>query len=378
MSRGGGARSTKTARESYAARTAPRMGGSGGVRRTRGDEAFRSAYLAAGVAMARLTPEGQIIDANPSFGRMLGVAASKLSGRPLLDLIHSDDASSLRAGRLSTLKAGTIRAELRFVTGGSVVWGRATISLARRSDDYPESLILTVEDLSALKSKEAALEQQRLHDPATGLPNVTLLSDRLGRSISAARRAGRKLAVLVLEIDRFAAIEEVRGPAAARELVGYLGARLQEKLRSTDSVARTSSNELAIVLSKVDEAELAAGVGRRLLATLEPEFYLGEAGFQIKISMGVALFPEQGRTAEALLRPGAPRHVSRQPCGGHPAIGDARSVRGDLRGDASGQRRYVVSTEHSQCADRDDRRRAGRRSGSDGCDFSCAVRRAGG
>jgi MinD-like ATPase involved in chromosome partitioning or flagellar assembly len=67
-------------------------------------------------------------------------------------------------------------------------------------------------------------------------------------------------------------------------------------------VARTGGNEIGVVLGKVDEAELATGVGKRLLATLEPEFHLGDQGFQVKISMGVALFPQHGTTADALLR----------------------------------------------------------------------------
>ena len=252
--------------------------------------------------MARLTQQGRVIDVNQSFGRLVGRPAAELAGCRFLDLLHSDDAASLRAGRLSSLKAGTVLAELRFKAGDGIVWGKATISLARRAEDAPDSLILTVEDLSALKSREAALLRERLLDPATGLANAAVLANRLTRSISAARRAGRKLAVLLLEIDRYAAIDEKQGAGSAQKLLAYMAARLQERVRPSDSVARTGANEIAVVLGKVDEAELAAGVGRRLLATLEPEFHLGEAGFQVKISMGVAVFPEDGRTSDALLR----------------------------------------------------------------------------
>ena len=166
----------------------------------------------------------------------------------------------------------------------------------------PDSLILTVEDLTALKSGEAALERAKLRDPVTGLANATLLASRLTRSLAAARRAGRKLAVLTLEIDRFVAIDEDQGAGSAQKLLAYMAARLQERVRPSDSVARTGGNELAVVLGRVDEAEIATGVGKRLLATLEPEFHLGDAGFQVKISMGVAVFPEDGKSAEALLR----------------------------------------------------------------------------
>jgi diguanylate cyclase (GGDEF)-like protein/PAS domain S-box-containing protein len=252
--------------------------------------------------MARLTPQGRVIDVNHSFGRLVGRPAAELAGCPFIDLLHADDAASLRAGRISRLKAGTVLAELRFKAGDGIVWGKATISLARRAEDAPDSLIVTVEDLSALKSREAAFERERLLDPATGLANAAVLANRLTRSISSARRSGRKLAVLLLEIDRNAAIDEKQGAGSAQKLLAYMAGRLQERVRPSDSVARTGANEIAVVLNKVDEAELAAGVGRRLLATLEPEFHLGEAGFQVKISMGVAVFPEEGRTPEALLR----------------------------------------------------------------------------
>ena len=305
MNSPGGARTGRKARDTHRRNPAvsPAVAGAqGSARFTAGEEGFRSAYAAAGVALARLTRQGRIIDVNQAFGRLLGRPAADLAGCRLLDLVHPDDADAVRAGRLTSLKSGRVQAELRFNTGDSEVLGRATISIARRADDVPDSLILTVEDLTALKSGEAALERAMLRDPATGLANSALLASRLTHSIATARRAGRKLAVLALEIDRFAAIDELQGTGSAQKLLAYMAARLQERVRPSDSVARTGGNELAVVLGKVDEADLAAGVGRRLLATLEPEFHLGEAGFQVKISMGVAVFPGDGKTADALLR----------------------------------------------------------------------------
>jgi diguanylate cyclase (GGDEF)-like protein/PAS domain S-box-containing protein len=305
MSRGGGARTSRPVQEPHRASPAVSLavnGTRGTVRHARVEGEFRSAYASAGVAMARLTQQGRVIDANHSFGRLVGRPAAELAGSRFLDLLHADDAASLRAGRLSKLKAGTVLAELRFKAGDDIVWGKATIKLARRAEDAPDSLILTVEDLSALKSQEAAFDRERLLDPATGLANAAVLSSRLTRSISTARRGGRKLAVLLLEIDRYAAIDEKQGAGSAQKLLAYMATRLQDRVRPSDSVARTGPNEIAVVLAKVDEAELAAGVGRRLLATLEPEFHLGETGFQVKISMGVAVFPEDGRSSEVLLR----------------------------------------------------------------------------
>jgi diguanylate cyclase (GGDEF)-like protein/PAS domain S-box-containing protein len=340
----GGARTGRKARDTHRRNPAvsPAVAGAqGSARFTAGEEGFRSAYAAAGVALARLTRQGRIIDVNQAFGRLLGRPAADLAGCRLLDLVHPDDADAVRAGRLTSLKSGRVQAELRFNTGDSEVLGRATISIARRADDVPDSLILTVEDLTALKSGEAALERAMLRDPATGLANSALLASRLTHSIATARRAGRKLAVLALEIDRFAAIDELQGTGSAQKLLAYMAARLQERVRPSDSVARTGGNELAVVLGKVDEADLAAGVGRRLLATLEPEFHLGEAGFQVKISMGVAVFPGDGKTAEALLRRARMDMYVGQRLQPGVGSGGAGAGAGGLLDDAAGQGHLV-------------------------------------
>ena len=270
--------------------------------RARGGDDFRSAYLAAGVAMARLTPQGVIIDANLSFARLLKRSSAELRGARLLDLLHPSDADSMRAGRLSTFTGGTIRAELRFPTGEETIWGRASITLARRAGDGPDSLVMTVEDMTALKSQEAALEQERLHDPETGLPNLSFLSTSLTKSIISAKRSGSTLAVLLLEVGRPQVLREGLGSEPTDDLLAQLAVRLHAKVRPSDCMARTGANELAVVLGNVDEADLAAGVGRRLMRSLEPQFSLSGGGLAVPIGLGVAIYPAQGPSAELLLR----------------------------------------------------------------------------
>ena len=267
-----------------------------------GFDEFRSAYVAAGVAMARLTPDTVIIDVNPQFAALLGAPPEKFAGVRLLDLLHPDDAAAVRAGRLSWFAAGSIHAEVRFKGRDQLVWGRTTISLARQPGDAPDALVLTVEDLTAEKRSQAALEKERRRDPATGLPDATTLAEQLSRAIRIARRGGGRLALLMLEIDRLEAIDEELGNDAAIELLGQLTSRLQAQVRPRDLVARTGANEFGIILSEVDEAELAVGVGKRLLSELEPEFRVAGGDLQVRVSMGAATFPDDGRDAETLIR----------------------------------------------------------------------------
>src|SRR5437764_1123389 len=107
--------------------------------RTAHPDAFRSAYLAAGVAMARMTPAAVIIDANPRFAALVRRPAEELPGVELLELLHPEDAAAMRAGRLSSFAAGAIHSELRLRSGTEVVYGRATISIAREPGDLPDS-----------------------------------------------------------------------------------------------------------------------------------------------------------------------------------------------------------------------------------------------
>ena len=265
-------------------------------------ESYRSAYLAAGAAMARLTLAGVVIDANLAFADLIGRTQAMLEGRPIFDLLHEDDSAALRAGRLSTFREGRIRALLRFRAENRIIWGRTTITLARRADDRPDSLILTVEDVTASREREAAAKLRHLHDPVTGLPNATLLVEHLAGAIVAARAADQKLAVILFEINGLGAMESALGAGSVDELLGHVAGRLRGLARPSDSVGRMAANEFAIVLGDVAETDLAAGVGRRILAGLEPEYRIGGSGVEIEMRIGVALLQEDTQDADGLLR----------------------------------------------------------------------------
>jgi len=246
--------------------------------------------------MARLTPAGTIIDVNDAFATLVGRTADRLAGAVLFDLLEHADAQALRDGDLATFSGGRSVAEVHFSADPSPIPVRATIALARRSDDAADSLVLTVEDLRLSRSREAALERLRLHDEATGLPNTELLSRQVDAAIGDAGPAER-FALLTFEVA--GPVPETSGLAGAglEAVALQLGARLRGLIRPTDRVGRTGPNEFAVLLDPIAEADLAEGVGRRLLA-----FVSGHAGLALPIRLGVALFPDQGDSATALLR----------------------------------------------------------------------------
>jgi diguanylate cyclase (GGDEF)-like protein/PAS domain S-box-containing protein len=265
-------------------------------------DAFHSAYIAAGVAMARLTQAAVIIDVNPRFAEMVRRPADELAGTELLELLHPDDAAAVRAGRLSSFAAGAIHAELRFVAGSDFIHGRTTISIAREPGDQPDSLVLTVEDLTESRRREGELERRRRLDPDTGLPTADLLSRRLGEAIRLARTGGPPPALLMVELDRLSALGEEPGASVVLELLDQATRRLSEQLRPRDFVARTGANEFGIVFAEGEGGNLAEEVGRRLLAGLEPPFRLAGQDVKVPVALGVANYPADGHDPDGLIR----------------------------------------------------------------------------
>jgi len=271
-------------------------------RQARPGDAYRTAYLAAGAAMARITLAGVIIDANPAFGALFGRPESEFRGRALFDLLHPDDAAALRAGRLSTLQKGRIRALLRFQLESDLMWGRTTITLARRSDDRPDSLVLTVEDVTAIKKRESDTEHLLRHDAVTGLPNANLFVDQLQTTIASIAGTDRQLSVILFEIGNLGSLRAGLGPQGVDVLLGQLAQRLRVRARPTDSVGRMGYNEFAIALTAVGPDELEAGVISRVRSDLEPEYIVDGSSVAIEIRIGVATLESGLETDEELLR----------------------------------------------------------------------------
>jgi diguanylate cyclase (GGDEF)-like protein len=144
-------------------------------------------------------------------------------------------------------------------------------------------------------------EYAALHDALTGLPNRTLFTDRLGETLA----AGRPLAVMMLDLDRFKEVNDTLGHHFGDELLQQVAARVIEMLRETDTVARLAGDEFAVLLPDSD-ADSAADIAERILRRLHRSFALssadGEVTVDVEASIGVAVSPLHGDTVEALIR----------------------------------------------------------------------------
>jgi diguanylate cyclase (GGDEF)-like protein len=139
------------------------------------------------------------------------------------------------------------------------------------------------------------------HDELTGLPNRRLLLDRLVSAIERARRGGTKVGLLTIDLNGFKAINDSYGHNAGDELLRVVAHRFSGRLRSIDTCARFGGDEFLVLADQLDSRTDAECLARDLLETLEESVELGDATTRAKASIGIAMFPEDGRDAEELL-----------------------------------------------------------------------------
>lgn len=152
-----------------------------------------------------------------------------------------------------------------------------------------------------LQDAKQRAEALATHDFLTGLPNRVLLMDRLQQALANARRRNEMMAVMSFDVDDFKAINDSFGHAGGDALLVELGKRAGASLRDTDSVTRLGGDEFLVVATRIGTFEQAEAVARRLVTRLGEPFLLEGRWVSPSISLGVALYPEHGRTPEALI-----------------------------------------------------------------------------
>jgi diguanylate cyclase (GGDEF)-like protein len=151
---------------------------------------------------------------------------------------------------------------------------------------------------------EAANRQLRhlaTHDALTGLPNRVLLDDRLEQAIVHAQRDGQQFAVVMLDLDRFKIVNDSLGHRAGDELLSEMARRLQGAVRSVDTVARIGGDEFVLVLSPLGSYADAQAVAQKAVDAIRATVHVTGVDLHVSTSVGIAMYPEGGTTADSLL-----------------------------------------------------------------------------
>jgi diguanylate cyclase (GGDEF)-like protein len=153
----------------------------------------------------------------------------------------------------------------------------------------------------SLRTTNEQLRDLALHDTLTGLPNRMLLDDRMAQAATRSRRSGKSFAFMFLDLDRFKPVNDSLGHATGDELLVAVAKRLVACVRRPDTVARTGGDEFAIVLSEIEDPRDAGLVGGKILDELSRPFFLGPQEVSISGSIGISVYPADGRDVDTLM-----------------------------------------------------------------------------
>ncbi|HZM33911.1 MAG TPA: EAL domain-containing protein [Burkholderiales bacterium] len=159
----------------------------------------------------------------------------------------------------------------------------------------------TAADVTARKQAEARIEQLATRDALTGLPNRAALAERAGAGILAAARGRSRLALLIVDLDRFKLVNEALGHQAGDALLRTVAERLQNALSREATLARLAGDDF-VVVEPVGSAQDAAGLAARLLGILARPFTIEGPALHVGASIGIALYPDHGRDVPELLK----------------------------------------------------------------------------
>ncbi len=156
-------------------------------------------------------------------------------------------------------------------------------------------------DITARKLSEQRIQHVAQHDVLTGLPNRSLLQDRLGQAIAYSIRCAHPVWVMLIDLDRFKFVNDSMGHKAGDVLLMTVAARLRSALRDTDTVARLSGDEFVVILTEHEDQKLSADIVQRLMDSVAQPVMLGSKEFFVTCSIGVAVYPTDGAPAESLI-----------------------------------------------------------------------------
>ena len=243
----------------------------------------------------------------------LNPAAQRVYGRPVseffddanlwLDIVHPDDRHRVQncLGELFAKQAITL--EYRIVRpDGSERWLEDRARLIHAPDGTPIRIDGIASDVSERRSHAEHMAHQANHDALTGLPNRSLLVDRVEQALALARRTGRHVAVLFLDLDGFKFVNDSFGHSFGDALLCSVAARLGILGRESDTLARLGGDEFVILLPNLAHAEDAAHVASKVVDAFAAPFSQGGRDLHLSASIGISVFPHDGDTCDSLLQ----------------------------------------------------------------------------
>lgn len=257
-----------------------------------------------GVVMVS-TSRGRLLYMNEMGRRLLGVeAGADVESWGVAEFFTARSyAQFLCEGIPSCLATGAWRGESTLADGhGNEIPVSLVLAAHRDAAGGPPMISAIAWDISEHKQTEERLLHQAMHDDLTGLPNRTLLLDRLTKALHSAERHRRQVGLLFIDLDGFKQINDELGHEAGNELLCELARRLRLSVRAEDTVARYGGDEFVLLAPSLQGSEAPQRIMQKVRDALARPFDIGGRRLTVGASVGVALYPDDAEDADSLLK----------------------------------------------------------------------------
>ncbi len=243
----------------------------------------------------------EILEANSAYCSLLGYSSEEILRLKIYDLVAVDpEITDSIIRQVFKDRLDLIQESIHRHKDGSLFDVEVSISMVCYSTK--EVICYAVRDITERKRSEEMLRYQACHDLLTDLGNRNLFNEQLYKAIANAQRYHHNCAIMFLDLDRFKNINDTLGHDIGDKLLQSLAQRLKSCLRSGDTLARWGGDEFTLLLSEIFEPNDAATVAEKILTTLKQPFQILNYQLYLNLSIGIAIYPQDGETPETLLR----------------------------------------------------------------------------
>lgn len=262
-----------------------------------------------GDAVLTTDVDGNVTYLNLVAETMTGWARDEALGQPLAEVFHIVDGISRETAR-NPARLAMSEDRVVGLAAGCVLLRRDGVESSIEDSAAPihnregrvTGAVIVFHDVSESRAMAARMEHLAHHDFLTGLPNRALLNERLSQAIGMARRRGKQVALLFLDLDYFKYINDSLGHAIGDLVLQVVAERLVACVRTTDTVCRRGGDEFVILLSEIERIEDAARVADKLLQVFSRPQCIGGHALHVTLSIGISVYPDDGDCAETVLR----------------------------------------------------------------------------
>ncbi|MFP4462027.1 MAG: putative bifunctional diguanylate cyclase/phosphodiesterase, partial [Thermotogota bacterium] len=222
-----------------------------------------------------------------------------------LSLIHEDDKERVRLALQRAFEKNEDFFEVEYrirMKSGKWLWTVSRGEVLTKDDGKTKMILGTHQDISRRKEAEQKLDYISSFDVLTGLPNRNYLMQKIDEELGRAKRNNTILALVSLDLDGFKKINDSMGNHVGDQLLMLVANRLRKHIRKQDFVARYGSDEFTMVFPDIKDKENVTSLVRNLFNRFEKSFFVGDSEIFINISMGIAIYPDNGDVIQDLLQ----------------------------------------------------------------------------